>query len=77
MCNPPVRRPFLSTYAWILITGALCDLAIVGGLVVGAQVGLPALVGCLAAAVALIRSPYKWRRWHKQREAHESPHAPR
>jgi hypothetical protein len=50
VCNPPVLPPFLSTFAGLLITGALCDLAIVGSLVVGAQVGVPALVGCLAAA---------------------------
>ena len=68
VCNLPVLRPFLSTFAWLLITGALCDLAIVGSLVVGAQVGVSALVGCLAAAVAMIRSTYRWQRWHKERD---------
>jgi hypothetical protein len=65
----PARRPVLPTFGWLLITGALCDLAIVGGLVVGAQVGVPALVGCLAAAVAMIRSPSRWQRWREERAA--------
>lgn len=69
--DPAVLRPFLPTFVWLLITGALADLAIVGSLVFGAQVGVPALLWCLAAAGAMIRSPYRWQQWHQARAAQE------
>lgn len=62
-----VVRPLASTFVWLLITGALADLAIVGGLVFGAQVGVPALLACVVAATNMIRSPYRWRKWHAAR----------
>ena len=65
----PVLRPLLPTVVWLLITGALADLTIMGGLIFGAHVGVPALLLCLAAAVGMIRSPYRWQQWHAVRVA--------
>jgi hypothetical protein len=55
-----------------LITSALAWLTIVGSLVVGAQIGVPALLGLLTSAACMIRSPYRWRKWHKARATQES-----
>jgi len=66
-----VRRPFFPTLVWAMITGGSATLAAVTGLVFGWRVGVPALLWCLAAGVFMIRSPYRWRRWHESVAADE------
>lgn len=68
--HPALRRPLISTFVWVLITGALANLTIVGSLVDGAQVGVPALLWFLTSVACLIHSPYRWRKW---REACATP----
>ena len=72
--HPALLRP-LPTFVWALITSALAWLTIVGSLVVGAQVGVPALLWLLTSAARMIRSPYRWRKWHEARANRGAQHA--
>src|SRR5689334_9574162 len=66
------RRPLLPTLAWFMITGALADLTILVTLVFGLRLGVPALLCCLAAATIMVRSPYRWRRWHESQNGKDT-----
>ena len=76
------RRPLFPTFVWFMISGALADLTIVVSLVFDLRIGGLALLCCLVAATVTVRSPYRWRRWHKSRNgkdtsSHGSTEGPR